>query len=454
MGSGPVLMNSVPSVTPGCQYLYSLQCFSPPLGDCQFSAKFKNAQGFIDDTNYPYLIGGYVTWANVSGNAEITITSVNCQTSSSNGATATGSRPIVDLGNPSNLLINGSSNGQFSCGIQTVTFTATAGSNAFSNEWDYSELTSNGWQYVSGQGSTSLVMQSSQTSGGTIIFKSKKDCKTKTISLTITRPTGQNASIIGDDFICTGSKNYSVINLPTGATIQSWSYPASLSGSCSTCNPISLTITGASSGTISATINNGTCGTFTRNKTIRVGQYQPSEMTISGQSSLCLNQQYTFSCPFLSSTSSDYNWQISPSSSFSYYSSSNAFFVTPNSPGYSTVTVRVQNICGWPSVPATYNISQSSCYGFRFSSSPNPTTNQLAVAATVVDEKGNEIERKATDTYPEFSYKLLNEQGVTLLEGASDKLNALLDLKKLPKGIYYLHLNDGKTITKQRIGKE
>ncbi|MFN8355422.1 MAG: hypothetical protein U0Y10_13280 [Spirosomataceae bacterium] len=308
------------------------------------------------------------------------------------------------------------------------------------------------------QGSSISVTPNSCSGGTLSVSIACSGGGTLNYSLSITRPVfdpNLSPTIVGSDVLCSGTQTYSIANIPPGSISYSWSASSQFTPQSGNTNPsYTVGLYQSGNGQINVNLYNS-CGTqISRTKYIRVGQYQPSEMTISGSSSLCLNQQYAFYCPFLSSTSSDYNWQVSPSSSFNAYSSSNAFFLTPINTGYSTITLRVQNACGWPSVPATYFISQNSCYGYRFISSPNPTIDKLSVAATVVDEKGNEIDRKMADTYPEFSYKLLNEQGITLLEGASVKLNASLDLKKLSKGIYYLHLNDGKTITKQRIGKE
>jgi hypothetical protein len=350
--------------------------------------------------------------------------------------------------------MNGQSNSELSCGAQSVTFSASGVNNATSYEWNTSSLTNAGWSVVS-QSTTSLTMTSSSNSGGTLTWKAKRDCKEEVRSFAVTRPApGSGAFISGDNSICSGSKEYTVTNLPSGASITGWSHQY-LSGNCTTCNPITLTPSGSGQSFISATISDN-CGTATKSRIVRVGTYSQSEMALSingGSNTFCTNQQVQFSCTMLSNSSSDYQWQVYYPSGYSGSYDRNTYFFSTFSAGSGSATVRVQNVCGWPSMPAAYNFNVNSCGGFRYRASPNPTKDQLTVET--IDETGKLISlQDAGPNQAEFTYQLVNEKGKIFREGTSRNWKVETNVKGIPKGIYFLKVTNGTDKDQQQIAIE
>lgn len=423
----------------------------------------QNIQGLTNGLNVPYLnfavaitgAGSGFKPATTSGTMSATFETRNCQDASKNGIQLSFSAPIFALGGTSAINMNGQSGSDLSCGAQTVTFSTSSVSNATSYEWNTSSLTNAGWSVVS-QSNTSLTMTSTQNSGGSVTFKAKRDCKEESRTFTVTRPpVGGNATISGPAAICSSSAQYSVINLPAGATVTNWASSSFINKSCTNCNPITMSANGFGTGSISATISDG-CGTTLRSRDVRVGTFQTSEMTINpSNSSFCVYQGNQFSCPFLSTDPADYQWQMFYSPGFSGSADKNSFFFTPQSSGSGAVTVRVRNACGWPSSPATYSFSVNFCgggYGFR--ASPNPTKDKLTIEA--INESSGEAIAAQTGVPAdaEFTFELVTDKGKVLRQGTSKNLRTETDVKGIPRGTYFLKLTSGKKTENRQIAIE
>jgi hypothetical protein len=150
---------------------------------------------------------------------------------------------------------------------------------------------------------------------------------------------------------------------------------------------------------------------------------------------------------------SDAQWTFP--SGWSYSSQYSTYVgVTPYSTGYSYLTVKIANNCGWSLYPIGFNLNVNSCYsGFSsminsYKVYPNPTDDFLNIAFdnteslpeeiilfNALGEKVAEIDMKTRAKDKEF----LSTRVITL------------DVRKLPQGTYYLHIVSKDKVEKKQI---
>lgn len=268
-------------------------------------------------------------------------------------------------------------------------------------------------------------------------------------------------TISGPASIC-NEATYSIPNLPAGATV-SWSATGSVNISGSN-NANLVTVTKNSNGVGILTANVLTaCGDFSVSKQVDVGVLNAvNEISINGypyssSGTLCLSRRSKYRIevsPMLGATS--YYWSVIPSSSatIGYGQGEDAIWITVNGSIGAPVSInlRVENACG---LGGEFSVSGKVC-GFGegmmdYAISPNPSDNELKITS----ENGQNIslvnERLTKQIY--FSVKLLNQQGKILKEDKNKAGNKeiILQVADIPNGIYYLHIYEGKKVSKQQV---
>lgn len=195
-----------------------------------------------------------------------------------------------------------------------------------------------GW---TGSSSTSGIVASSGTNGGTISVIASNTCGTSTASsmtVTTTPPPAAPSSISGSTSVCANSSNsYSVISVP-GLTYN-WNLPNGWSGSSLTSTIIGLSNT--SGGTITVTAQNS-CGVSSPvSIVVTIGTSPQAPSSISGSDSLCANSSNTYSVP--SVPGETYTWTLP----FGWTGSSTTSTITATS-GTSggTIAVTATSSCG------------------------------------------------------------------------------------------------------------
>jgi hypothetical protein len=168
--------------------------------------------------------------------------------------------------------------------------------------WSLNGTTSNGSNWIAGTNNVNITPDATSGNASTVAVRAISSCSSSLIpgpavQILVTRPSpsGSEAIVPGDgtDYICSGSKTYSVSNLPLGSAVT-WSltsYPnvASIPAN-STGNPVTVTA-GTASGvaTLKATVTD--CdGPHTISYNIRVGA--PGSATIGSITNLVYCTQW------------------------------------------------------------------------------------------------------------------------------------------------------------------
>jgi hypothetical protein len=291
-----------------------------------------------------------------------------------------------------------------------------------------------------------LILTATVTNGcGEINF-------TKNIQVTLS-----NMTIVGDNNLCTTSGNYSINNLPVGASVT-WTilpylfgnYPSG-SAIINTPNSPTTTLTKTADGVfiLRATISN-LCGsgTIQIQKQIAagppliniIGPYDPIQHTIMGVA--CAGEEYYFIAND-SETGQTYTWTLFPppgSGEFPrLFSGSQVQFDFVVTGGH-TLRVSKTNSCGTTYTDMFINVQQ--CFGFRLSASPNPATTQITVN---IDEENSEVKSLNADTDVKFELYNFNtgvNQKQWTYKNAQNKFT--LNLTGISSGTYVLRATKGK----------
>ena len=414
---------------------------------CTYNFSGTNAQN-LTSSPVPNTVNNIgVRFNNVNANGSVTATLSSCNTATSNGVSATYSKPIRYLGNLGNLSLNGSAvNPQpVGCGTQTVTLSVGAATNATLYSWNVSNLP--GWSIVSGQGTNVITATTSAGSGGTIqVTATRGDASevSSSQSLVVSRPELTGVSITGSNQGCFNqSGTYSLVGAPAGASVT-WnaSGPLTLAGSTST----NATINYGSSyggGNVLATVQDG-CGHIA-NPELAVGvgvpyigsvQYDGSPNTgpmaaASGSTHYMVASVSNSPTVTYTLGTTTLNGDINISLYGVNYGTA-AIYVY-GSYGYGAVNIGASNVCGSSSANLILYIPSS----YRIAS--NPARESLDVIFT--DTKSLEalpdqmeiVSEKTMKPVQVVNIKELFDQG-GFKEG--NKVN--FDIRSLPRGIYYL----------------
>jgi len=261
-----------------------------------------------------------------------------------------------------------------------------------------------------------------------------------------------SATIIGPYEFCQTTQSYAVDNLPVGTTIT-WNATGSIAISgANNVNPVTVSKITNGAGTLSATLTTACGATGSDSKNVIAGY----ERYISGPASLCLNtwgNVYSVS-ELLEAT--DYQWRIERINGTSPVhtmmgNGSNHIYLSVGSAGSFILYLTITTPCGPLETNFFIDVADPCNGGGLFTVYPNPSSSQLRIAYKTDESVISRSEKLAVKN--DFIVKLINEKGKVLKQGNtnSDRKEIVLQVADLPNGIYYLHIYEGKKVTKQQV---
>lgn len=254
--------------------------------------------------------------------------------------------------------------------------------------------------------------------------------------------------ITGANTICLNNENYSISNLPGGASVSWSALPQGLvSINPLTGNPTTLSKLNNGNLTLTATVSNY-CGnaSFNISKAIKVGTsditilgpYDPVEHTIMGIA--CLGEEYYFEANDIE-TGQSYTWTLFPppgSSNYPTLHSGSTVYLTFTELGYYTLRVSKTNSCGSTYMDMVINVQE--CYGLRMMVSPNPAKGQINVT---IDEKANKKGVAENIKMELLQFNTGAKQKQWSFDNSNQK-QFTLGLQGIRKGVYILKVTKGK----------
>lgn len=267
-----------------------------------------------------------------------------------------------------------------------------------------------------------------------------------------------NVSIAGDNNFCTTSNNYTVNNLPIGATVQWQAMP---NGIVTINSPSSsqTTLTRLSDGIVSISAIITSCGnTFTTTKEVVVGVPQIEMVNfanaVGGQGFWCsthTNNLFSVEPTYLNGATFEARLLNYPSMTVFR---TNSFANTGTDPfgyvpyGWYVLQLRTTNACGTSTWYET-EIEYVNCFNyggggenFRITASPNPTDGELNVT---IDKEKAEV--KALSKNEKVNYQLYNFNRTSIVKQWSfdnSQNQQKLNVRGLQAGQYILVVTKGK----------
>ncbi|WP_421825478.1 T9SS type A sorting domain-containing protein [Larkinella sp.] len=419
---------------------YIVEWGSLSAAGCSYEWKAWNSINAVDGIGIPAGNGFSYRWKNINANAKIEVKTTGCSSSGSN-KTMTYEVPIRYLGSIGQISVNGSLSepATIGCGVQTVTFTVPAVTNATNYYWNSSL---SGWTYISGQGTTTLTMQSNGGGTGTIkVTATRSDAsnvESESSPRTVNRPAPSLSSIsqTGAYMLCNSSSS---LNLSaTGTSADSYVYTpwggVKINGSTSPVTSSSpVTITATAWGYVIVNAYSSGCGT-----------------TSSNSQTLQINYgQITNAIQWLFDAGSNM-WQCSnagiPGATFTWSLVSGSATLVPNINDCYVTTTGGATVEVTASVPGCGTSSAVQYYippaGSFLMTYPNPTKDVLTIEFKTVEVK--ESLPASISLYSESSTRLvktISVKDVAEKNTFRDGNKIELGVSDLPRGIYYLHIN-------------
>jgi hypothetical protein len=451
--TGSDFLLSVPPNT-GITYRFST---SADQSGCKYKWKSKNAANHLDNqettTQYPDFP---FRWQNKNGNAEIAVKMADCTDPASNDVSATYSVPIRYLGNIGQINLNGSTQSPqtISCGKQPITFSVGTATNATNYNWNFGGLS--GWTINSGQGSNTVTVTPSASSGGTIqVTATRNDAPdvSSSTEFTINRNIPQGVtSILGDDLFCNGT-SYTVGSSPAGQITWATSGNISIVGGQGSGN-LQVAKNGDGAGSIQLTDYDASCETTSSAiKFVWAGVAGYPDSRVNGQQYQHNNPTWVSNgTTYLDLFSNDQGyadyWNLDYGPNSSIYPNGSSCTMSFND-SYAVVSAHRTNACGGASYNFVFILVGDSNYsGYRIAG--NPTTDEINIAIDTELILGDFL--SGVSLFNEKG-KLVRSLEKQLLEKQKkDKKKGLnIDVKNLPRGTYYLHVTVGKNVKKHAI---
>ena len=273
-------------------------------------------------------------------------------------------------------------------------------------------------------------------------------------------------SISGPTTFCT-TGTYTIPNLPAGATV-SWSVSA-LGTIVGTNTATSVEISSTATGNIvlTGTVVTG-CGSYTVTKTIFVGLPWISSITFKngGRDYLCASSRGNYFTISLTDgqSANGFNYDIElldantltvVASFISGYTATLSPYYDPSIPYIFRARIR-NHPCGtaeWYGQAFEYmDCSSGGGASKAYVIYPNPSSTELKIKYQAANETYDNSKSSDSNKGP-FIVKLLNEKGNVLKErnGKASDTEIVLPVADIPNGIYYLHIYEGKNVSKQQV---
>ncbi len=257
-----------------------------------------------------------------------------------------------------------------------------------------------------------------------------------------------NSTISGDFLVCTSNKTYTLNNRPSGTTVT-WTNSQNLNY-VSGQGTDNYTVKAASSssgglGWVRATISN--CDDFYVEKEVQSGPFCSCNIYVIGIPGVCPgnNYVYTANVPGGHQAGFSYHWTKPNNWSINYQSGNTiSLYVPLYNPDYGTVRASVWNGCGSYSGYSGITVYPGYGCGGYYSIFPNPTNTEIEISAKIIEKQG-ETEK--------VTVLLFDQSNMLVLENEIPKNGGVIDVSKLRKGGYIMHVIDrnNKNIFKTHI---
>lgn len=260
-----------------------------------------------------------------------------------------------------------------------------------------------------------------------------------------------SGTVNGPSLVCAGGAQYTVINLPQGATLSSWSATSNININPATGYAVPASAYSSGSGQVTANISFG-CGQFPITKTISwVGKPTFTSPTVDGSTyyvgschGVCPGY-HTAHLTVNGASALDMSWNLNPGGTVNWqwepYNSQVVFEVIPfytqfpfNFVGSST------NQCGTSQFTFCF-ISGPNCQQ-SFAFSPNPATNELTLTKIAQeDDEPTDVAQVALYDY--------QQNTVYSIDSSEPKI--VIPVSGLPAGQYYLQITNKKGMMKEKV---
>lgn len=339
---------------------------------------------------------------------------------------------------------------------QTHSITNQTNGNQFS--WSVTGAT-----IIGSNTSTSVVVQPTLTGNYTLSCSVRRSASVpnyvQTGTKTVTRlPPTTTASISGNTNLCAASNTYTIINLPVGHSVSSWSVSNSSIASLSSTTGNSVTLTKVTKGAVTLTANilNNCSQIIPKTKTIYVGSpIIPSSATIIGPTNVGTNQthNYSLSMPATNGATS-YTWSIDapfdddpPFCNWQIMSgqgTNSASIKTGCEPGLAVIRIVATSSCGASNMKYTYvTVGEDPCPTMMHLS-PNPVkgsgfTVSLTEDPYPCDPTAGTQKSEGRDVY-DCVIRIFDINGRQVYDGQKSSNELTFDGLILDKGIYILQV--------------
>ena len=231
-------------------------------------------------------------------------------------------------------------------------------------------------------------------------------------------------SYSGPSFVCQSGAEFTVSNLPSGATI-SWSCSDNITLlSSQDSNPGEFESNYNGYGWIRATITSNSEQYNLGTKNVWSGVPLSPDFIYAFQNPPCVGSSHYFFNDPGNYDLIGYHWYIqSDYYSYIYNYQLTAYVDSPYSQ-YITLSVNAENQCGFSDMYYSDPILIESC-GYKMAISPNPATDRLKIELS-----NNSVENVQLEIY--------NSQGVKIISTPMTGNEKTIDISKLQKGIYYI----------------
>ncbi len=252
-------------------------------------------------------------------------------------------------------------------------------------------------------------------------------------------------------------QSYAPVSVPESWQLVSWNYSSNIQSVNGTLNPKTIKAVSANSnematltGVFNFTTNGITCATQNVNKSIWLGKPGIISQVVDGSSyyagyQICPGNHWAgvaWNGPVTSTS-----WSVTPG--ISYYSNNTTCNFTLPSSGYSSVAISVNatNTCGTSSNTSFYLTKKGyGCGSFLISVSPNPSSEDLTVTTSVLNEADGTQYNVVAD-----GIELVDDSNSKLINLAPAEATTNLDTRKIRNGIYYLHVRFGEDRYVKRV---
>lgn len=279
-------------------------------------------------------------------------------------------------------------------------------------------------------------------------------------------------TIAGTGPVCTSNRDFTLQDVPVGATVN-WSISPTNLVNASSGTGTTATFRAASSasnGWITLTFNiigGAGCGIAVITRNIWIGTFTTSQVTVSGTTGVCPGNlyNYTANVPGGHANNYTYNWTFPPGWTVNFQSANTiSLYVPLYNTQYGTVRVSVNNTCGTTPYTGVTVFPAYSCGSYltagEFSIYPNPadehiTVEQImegsSVQADTTEATFTEIRLNTPASLEGFSVEMYDQIQKVVAQGTSKGTKIQLDTSSLPSGTYFLHIRHKEAVLQKQI---